>query len=104
MHYEFNFLLRVNFLGIILYLLMLTRVVALLQRLAVLEDICKRKDSAIYELKQEIIALESKVYFSSQNENLFGFCYATNSLRDANVLFVVIAIVFLSRNSHNHLS
>lgn len=31
------------------------------QRLAVLEDICRRKDSAIQELKEEIIALEDKV-------------------------------------------
>lgn len=32
------------------------------QRLAVLEDICRRKDSAIQELKEEIIALEDKVH------------------------------------------
>lgn len=35
-----------------------------MQRLAVLEDICRRKDSAIQELKEEIIALEDKVICS----------------------------------------
>jgi hypothetical protein len=33
----------------------------IVQRLAVLEDICRRKDSAIQELKEEIIALEDQV-------------------------------------------
>jgi hypothetical protein len=32
------------------------------QRIGVLEDLCRRKDSVIFDLKQDILALESKVY------------------------------------------
>jgi hypothetical protein len=32
------------------------------QRIAVLENVCRGKDSTIYELKQEILALETKVF------------------------------------------
>lgn len=38
------------------------RCVACEQRIADLEDLCRRKDSIIFDLKQEILALEAKVF------------------------------------------
>jgi hypothetical protein len=38
--------------------------VACEQRIADLEDLCRRKDSIIFDLKQEILALEAKVFYT----------------------------------------
>jgi hypothetical protein len=40
------------------------------QRIGVLEDLCRRKDSVIFDLKQDILALESKVCSVLQEASL----------------------------------
>ncbi|KAH8963828.1 hypothetical protein BDL97_04G032200 [Sphagnum fallax] len=41
------------------------------ERIGVLEDLCRRKDTVIFDLKQDILALENKVVYFPQSHSYF---------------------------------